>query len=82
MHIFMALSSKFEHLYASFLHRDPFPTMEIIVAELLFERTRLATLKFKQPVTTINTVLVTFSRLISSRHCHQTGHDISVCPNC
>ncbi|GMQ05061.1 hypothetical protein CsSME_00050244 [Camellia sinensis var. sinensis] len=49
----MALTPVFEHARASLLHRDPLPTLEQVVTELLSEETHLGILK-----PTIDTVLV------------------------
>lgn len=48
----MALTPVFEPIQASLLHRDPLPTLEQVMTELLYEETRLGTLK-----TTIDNVL-------------------------
>ena len=49
----MALTPVFEPVQASLLHRDPLPTLEQVVTELLSEETHLGILK-----PTIDTVLV------------------------
>ncbi|GMQ02754.1 hypothetical protein CsSME_00048842 [Camellia sinensis var. sinensis] len=49
----MALTPVFELVRASLLHRDPLPTLEQAVTELLFEETPLAILK-----PTTDTILV------------------------
>lgn len=45
MQFLMALSSDYEPVHASLLHRETFPHLENAVAELLSEETRLGILK-------------------------------------
>ncbi|KAK2998305.1 hypothetical protein RJ639_024115 [Escallonia herrerae] len=41
----MALTDDFESIHASLLHRSPFPTLEAAISDLLYEETRLGSLK-------------------------------------
>ena len=45
VHFLMALTSSFEPVRASLLHRHPLPTLEQAISELLSEETRLGTLQ-------------------------------------
>ena len=47
MHFMMALRGDFESTRASLLHRQPLPTLEAAVAELISEETRRSTMKMQ-----------------------------------
>lgn len=64
MQFLIILIDDFDSIRASLLHKDSFPTLEIMVYELPFKETRLITLKTRSLVLSINTVLATHSFLI------------------
>lgn len=84
----MALTTDFEPVRASLLHRSPLPTLEQAISELLSEETRLGTLKTQHQH--LDTVLVTSqstgrSAIPSSdgdgcRYCHSPDHNLVQCP--
>ena len=82
MQFLMALNDEFEPVRASILHRDPFPSIETVVSDLLNEETRLATLKAQRPTVPISmptdAVLAASSsssmRCPFCKHCRQHGH--------
>ncbi|KAH7845757.1 hypothetical protein Vadar_005655 [Vaccinium darrowii] len=80
----MALTSDFEPVRASFLHRNPLPTLEQAISELLSEETRLGTTKSQR----LDVVLATHQTRIGSsapnsnlcRYCHSPDHQLLYCP--
>ncbi|KAA8535906.1 hypothetical protein F0562_028384 [Nyssa sinensis] len=81
----MALTTDYELVRASFLHRNPLPTLDIAVAELISEETRLDTKKSSHRS---DVVLAVSShsyqgRSFSIKTCkdyHKPGHFLSECP--
>jgi hypothetical protein len=49
MHFMMALRADFESTRASLLHRNPLPTLEAVVTELMSEETRRSTMHLQSP---------------------------------
>jgi hypothetical protein len=39
--VLMALQPEYEYVRASLLHRDPLPSLNIVIQEIIFEETRL-----------------------------------------
>lgn len=80
----MALTTDFEPVRASLLHRSPLPTLEQAISELPSEETRLGTLKSQH----LDTVLATHQsrgspsvqRSDSCRYCHSPDHALLRCP--
>lgn len=84
---FMAFNSNFKHVWASLLHKDPFPTFKSVV-EFIFEETRLALTKTHS----LYVVLTTSSNAPTNscapqshsdnkvcKYCHNIGHILSEC---
>lgn len=84
MQFLMTLSFDFKQVHISFLHQDPSPKLEVVVAELLSEETRLATLRIRHLTTSTNTILAIFSstspRQISCCYRYGDSHEITNCP--
>ncbi|KAK2973102.1 hypothetical protein RJ640_009754 [Escallonia rubra] len=82
----MALIDDFESVRASLLHRSPFPTLEAAISDLLYEETRLGSLKSQRT----DAVLATSSSRpfkgnysdSSQKRCHRKGpgHYLDECP--
>ncbi|KAK2974326.1 hypothetical protein RJ640_018033 [Escallonia rubra] len=83
----MALIDDFESVRASLLHRSPFPTLEAAISDLLYEETRLGSLKSQRT----DAVLATSSsrpfkgnysdsRQKRCNYCHESGHFLLDCP--
>ncbi|KAK3008451.1 hypothetical protein RJ639_013548 [Escallonia herrerae] len=83
----MALTDDFESVRASLLHRSPFQTLEAAISDLLYEETRLGSLKSQRT----DVVLATSasrpfkgnfldSRQKRCKYCHESGHFLLDCP--
>ncbi|KAA8550319.1 hypothetical protein F0562_002003 [Nyssa sinensis] len=82
MHFMMALRDDFESTRASLLHRQPLPTLDAAVSELISEETRRSTMKMQSS----NMVLATASRGPSpsstGRPSSQSNSTIRLCQWC
>lgn len=82
MQFLITLTDDLEFVCASLLHRTFFPALETIIAELLSEEIRLATLKVRHLAMSIDTVLTTSTSsqtLISYHYCYRPNHLIANC---
>lgn len=80
--VLMALRPEYEAVRASLLHRNPLPSLDTAIQEIIFEETRLNLDKTPQ----IDAALATtrFSHQKSNHHpcknCNRTGHIFANCP--
>ncbi|XP_058110625.1 uncharacterized protein LOC131253587 [Magnolia sinica] len=92
MHFMMALQDNFESTRASLLHRQPLPTLDAAVAELISEETRRSTMQMQSSdmvmATASNGASQSFAGRSSSQStskpgfckwCKRTGHTIDEC---
>ncbi|KAG6529366.1 hypothetical protein ZIOFF_011564 [Zingiber officinale] len=79
--VLMALRPEYESVRAALLHRDPLPTLDTAVKEILFEETRLCLVKphlsevalaITQPRSTSSSVLC--------KNCRSSDHTFANCP--
>jgi hypothetical protein len=92
MHFMMALRADFESTRASLLHRNPLPTLEAAVTELMSEETRRSTMHLQSPDMVVaatsqsvpkftpgqSTPQSSFKKLMCN-YCKQPGHSIANC---
>ncbi|KAK2966740.1 hypothetical protein RJ640_001064 [Escallonia rubra] len=83
----MALTDDFESVRASLLHRSPFPTLEAAISDLLYEETRLGSLKSQRTDAVLATSAsrpfkgnFSDSRQKRCKYCHESGHFLLDCP--
>lgn len=92
MHFLMALRADFELTQASLLHRNPLPTLNAVVAELISEETRRSTMQMQSPDMVVaaappsapkfphgrSTSQSSFKKL-QCNFCKKSGHSVSHC---
>ncbi|OMP10306.1 Zinc finger, CCHC-type [Corchorus olitorius] len=77
----MALHPENESIRASLLHRDPLPTLDTTIKEIIFYETRLGLNKptLRDVVAAVRPPTPKFSS-VRCKNCQQSGHLFSACP--
>ena len=77
----MALRPEYKSVRVALLHRDPLPTLDAAVKEILFEETRLGLIKSPSSEVALATTRPRFpSGLSFCKNCRNTGHIFANCP--
>ncbi|XP_058005676.1 uncharacterized protein LOC110640683 isoform X3 [Hevea brasiliensis] len=78
----MALRSEYEAVRASLLHRNPLPSLDTAIQEIIFEETRLSLDKTPQFETVLATTRSSHQKSGNQlcKNCNQIGHTFAYCP--
>ncbi|XP_057986506.1 uncharacterized protein LOC131171069 [Hevea brasiliensis] len=78
----MALRSEYEAVRASLLHRNPFPSLETAIQEIIFEETRLSLDKTPQFEAALATTRSSHQKSGNQlcKNYNQIGHAFAYCP--